>query len=571
MRSTCLIKARRLVILCAVVAIALLGPMAPRLSVGQTIRLIGLNNFIQLPKQCGGTENPCWIKRPLPGNNASAEAYYKGILAISSAGVRDTLNQFKSRNGFNSGVGNVQAIYFNEGDLRLGRDMHCRKNGPKVACYVSNYGEAPFLAGPPAGPNPAWPNKQDALTKAIAGPDGSKQPFATVAMEYSPTPQAKWVIVREMDGATADRHPVSDCFGEGNIISPQGIPGVDVDTGIDIEPGDIVTFSATGSIWSGVCHWGTTDPNGFGSPHPNYPLPTVPGYGVIGRVGSGGYFNIGDGSGVPESFQGKSGGRLFLRTNDDRPGNGGGSFAVSVTVDRQNVKFYVYRDQASGEELFLDPALDTEGPKAVPQMCMACHGGRYSSSDNRVKGASFLPFDLLNFEFSSDPSLNRKTQEDKFRELNGLVKLTTPDPLNPVAKIIDWMYLNKVDVAGTAAQNLPAPGWLADPGHRALYQSFVRPYCRSCHVAARPSLEFDSYAQLKAISNLDFLLCGAAQMPHAQVPYEKLKQERFDDFTAEQLRALNLTCVTAPRPVPSPGSPLFELCARVPEHPLCRR
>lgn len=593
MRNSCLSDTKRLVILFAIVAIAAYGWTDPRVFGRQIFTIVTPDNALQLPTQCSGlnlTTQDCWLRRPIAGNSGATNAYYRGIGAITGLGptlVKDTLDTFKTRNGFGqSGGGDVQAIYFNEGDLRLGRDMHCKQNGPTVACYVSNYGEPPFKA---QMANPHWPNVQDALAKAIAGPSGNGQPFATVAMEYSPTPTAKFVTVREMDGATANRFPRSDCFGVGSIIDPNGIPGVDVDTGIDIEPGDIVTFTAAGSIWAGFCFIGDTDANGFGNADPRLPSPTAPGFGLIGRVGNGGYFNIGMSSAI--SFlgagggQAATGGRLFLRTNDDIPGNGSGAFSVLVAVDRQNVRFYVYNEN---NELFDDPALDTEGPKFAPQMCMTCHGGSYNFQTNRAKGASFLPFDPSNFIFSGDSAFTRSAQEEPVRKLNELVKVANPNPGSAVAEMIDWMYIQtnatipaSVNIAGTVARDTAVttvPGWSGNTDHAALYQSFVKPYCRSCHVAARAGLELNSHSQLQAYASmgrLNNILCGTAEMPHAQVPYLKLKEGLFDDVTATQLRILGVMCVTKTTSplLTRPGAELgfSNLCARFPDFPRCRR
>ena len=149
-------KARRLVILFGIVAIVVYGWTTPRLSGGQIIN----GHTLQLPDACNGFNLnlvKCWLRRPVSGSATATDGYYRNIRAITGSGstlVRDTLDQFKARNGFAPSVGDVRAIYFNEGDLRLGRDMHCRQNGLKVACYVSNYGEPPFIDG---APNGKWP------------------------------------------------------------------------------------------------------------------------------------------------------------------------------------------------------------------------------------------------------------------------------------------------------------------------------------------------------------------------------------------------------------------------------
>jgi hypothetical protein len=486
-------------------------------------------SLLQLPSPCFGLmPSPsvpfCWIRLPSFGSQINTTNYYSGI--GFSKTLPDTLGGFQSRNKFIPG-GDVEGVYFNEGDLRLGRDMHCQQSGAKVACYVSNYGPPPFVINPPH-PNPDWPNTQAALTDVINGVAGNALPFATVAMEYSPTPASKIVNVFESDGATPNRFPVSFCPLVGTIIGPNGIPGVDVDTGIDIEPGDLITFNASGSIWAGFCAHGDEGPNGFGGPDPKYPLPSAAGFSLIGRVGAGSYFFIGDGTqnGAQVAFPFSTGGRLFLRTNDDTPGNGSGFFSVSIKVDRQNVRFYVY--DKNGVQVFDQVALDQEGPKPIPQMCMSCHGGSYHFDADRVTDASFLPFELSNLIFSQNPNFTAGAQEDKFRELNRLVTLTRPlDPTDPINELI---------IAGASA----VQGW---KGHDRLYNEFVRPYCRTCHAAARPTINWATYDQLKTNANLDDYLCKTALMPHAQATYDRLKSARFDGFIAGELRGLKLSCV----------------------------
>ncbi|MBI1850337.1 MAG: hypothetical protein HYR85_08345 [Planctomycetes bacterium] len=94
--------------------------------------------------------------------------------------LRDSFNLFKQKNRFGEPLGpgeiEVEAQYANSGDLGFGRDMHCRRNAAPggtfdYACYVTNFGQ------PPAN-NPDQQDADDVL-------DPSKQPDATVAMEFS--------------------------------------------------------------------------------------------------------------------------------------------------------------------------------------------------------------------------------------------------------------------------------------------------------------------------------------------------------------------------------------------------
>jgi len=105
----------------------------------------------------------------------------EAINYYSTIGVADTtsytLNIWLGENGFVDGAPIVRAAYANLGDLQIGRDMNCLPSGPKVACYVSNFGPPPTRLA-----STAWPD----INEALAQVDGthSALPFATVAMVY---------------------------------------------------------------------------------------------------------------------------------------------------------------------------------------------------------------------------------------------------------------------------------------------------------------------------------------------------------------------------------------------------
>jgi hypothetical protein len=111
----------------------------------------------------------------------------------ASIGAPLTLAAFKTKYGF---PGNeVRAVYYNDGDLGVGRDMHCKTaaigGGNSTACYVGNYGRrtSPPLAFAGFGSDP-----QTAIDQ-ILGPQGipgvsSNAPVATVAMVHDSTKPA---------------------------------------------------------------------------------------------------------------------------------------------------------------------------------------------------------------------------------------------------------------------------------------------------------------------------------------------------------------------------------------------
>ena len=513
--------------------------------------------------------------------DAQGYQYYVNIGANFDS---STLEAFKATNQLvNPGI---RAFYFNNGDLQLGREMHCTQQGtqqvPRFACYVSNYGPQPWPVGT-LDNNTTYPNSAQALAEVegvAQNASPSPHPFATVAMVSLSVPPTAIVTVKESDGRTANLNPPKFCGANYNGNSPPS--NADVDTGLDIETGDTITYIANGVIWTGYCIYGANSPDGLAwteNNNPDYPLPTAHDSELIGRIGNGTYFEIG--SSKIQKYLGQRG-RLFLRTNDNNPGNGVGAFAVTVVVQRhQLVRFYVYGpadhtcilnggtvDHCSSLSTFA--ALDREGPKSVPQMCMACHGGTYNSMTDEAVGSAFLPFDLANFLYSQKSGLTLNDQQEQFRELNSLVRQTNSNPSNlhsPIQDLIDAFYGNQVDTPGTKAlspqdQAIPGtpPGHSNDSSnpwyqHEELYRTFVRPYCRSCHISESTPYDFYSYDTFETLpigSAVGNDLCSG-KMPNAQVPYTALAGAKLDPKAAKDLFALGgLNCLIDQPFVPFP-------------------
>jgi hypothetical protein len=97
----------------------------------------------------------------------------------ATIGAPGTLAQFKTKYGFTGGE--ITATYYNDGDLGIGREMHCKAYpqpsgaGIGIACYVTNYsgtdGQAVFNG-----------NVSTILADAVA----RQHEFATVAMVADP-------------------------------------------------------------------------------------------------------------------------------------------------------------------------------------------------------------------------------------------------------------------------------------------------------------------------------------------------------------------------------------------------
>ena len=106
----------------------------------------------------------------------------------------------------------------------------------------------------------------------------------------------------------------------------------DVDTGMHINAGDNLYFYAWGVIWAGVWFTGVNGPRGWNyrDSDPKFPLPGAHPFMLLGHLQNG-YFEIGS-----QAFrqQTPDGGELYLRINDDTPGNGTGAFQCDVQLYR---------------------------------------------------------------------------------------------------------------------------------------------------------------------------------------------------------------------------------------------
>jgi hypothetical protein len=112
----------------------------------------------------------------------------------------------------------------------------------------------------------------------------------------------------------------------------------DVDTNINLKNGDWLDVAASGTIWAGVWFTGPNTARGWEgwTAGNDKPLPGSPPFCLLGRTTDEGYFYIGDN--LRRTYQSGTLGpgetRLFLRINDNTPGNGSGAFNVRVMVWR---------------------------------------------------------------------------------------------------------------------------------------------------------------------------------------------------------------------------------------------
>jgi hypothetical protein len=154
-----------------------------------------------------GATRPAYLSRrtpPVGETSAEAARYYTTI------GAPANLAAFKAAYHFGGGDGDeASAIYYNQGDLGLGRDMHCRRDvdssgGEVRVCYVSNHG-ANFDV-----------DARGALARAIRG----DTPAATVAMVFRKAvigPNRMQFIAYKADGSRANELAL-DTTGQNKAI-----------------------------------------------------------------------------------------------------------------------------------------------------------------------------------------------------------------------------------------------------------------------------------------------------------------------------------------------------------------
>jgi hypothetical protein len=176
-------------------------------------------------------------------------------------------------------------------------------------------------------------------------------------------------------------------------------------------------------------------------------------------------------------------------------------------------------------------ALDSEGAKFLPHVCLPCHGGTFHTDTGEVSGATFLPVDPSLVAFSNLPGHDRASTEDAVRGLNSLIMASSPP--QPISDYINGMYPGKtlsigpakllpVDQPGTVAQaNYVPAGWAQQAD---FFKKVVKPNCLMCHLAtSSPTLVFDSADKFFANKALIYAaVCVGRSMPNAELPYNNL-------------------------------------------------
>jgi len=193
-------------------------------------------------------------------------------------------------------------------------------------------------------------------------------------------------------------------------------------------------------------------------------------------------------------------------------------------------KFYNFSPTTGARQLTVD--LDGRGQKAMPTVCIVCHGGRgdpLTATGKFPNGGNthgrLQPLQVDSFRFSTAAGYTRADQEALLKTLNQFVLCTYPlgvatafpeDACRTVASTNEWANQWQAPAAEMlkawyGGDGMPSPtfsdtyipaGWV---GHETLYQGVVAPYCRSCHVlrgtANQSDIGFTVYDNIPDVAN----------------------------------------------------------------------
>jgi hypothetical protein len=262
------------------------------------------------------------------GASSGATATITGILAlISSAYPEESRERIVDRL-FDSGVGIIPNAY-----QAVGGFMSVRVAGPTVVERRAPY----TLTAEPQGDGPytfLWSTGDTNQSITMRQGRGAYRKPVSVSVTdviERKTLSASWSLEESLD--ETDRLVA---------LVPEASPLAPLDTVINLR--NVVTLEpdSSATIWSGVLLHGRTGPAGYPwtDKDQKFPLRTDPyrPYSLLYKFVSDSeqHDNVPwEYLGVETiSFVAPEAGRLFFRTNDDRPGNGDGAFKLTVTIQR---------------------------------------------------------------------------------------------------------------------------------------------------------------------------------------------------------------------------------------------
>jgi hypothetical protein len=221
------------------------------------------------------------------------------------------------------------------------------------------------------------------------------------------------------------------------------------------------------------------------------------------------------------AFSGDPGENLNAALAGFEAGDGLGAFAYVAMVYQPSrgldntVSFVVFGPDGARVD---EAALDTQGDVvAIPNTCLNCHGSgaTFAPDTGIATGASFLPFDSLQLEFSPAADFSLAAQLEELRKLNALVSQTAVN--DATRAVIDGMYPGGVEQPGSLMYPGEIPvAWKSNSRAADTYRQVIAPFCRGCHMTGPRDFSTEELFRTTGAESIT-QVCGTHQMPNAEV------------------------------------------------------
>jgi mono/diheme cytochrome c family protein len=280
----------------------------------------------------------------------------------------------------------------------------------------------------------------------------------------------------------------------------------------------------------------------------------------------------------------------YVNAIEFSPGpNGGVSFA----------KFYNFK-AATGER-DLEVSLDGRGEKAMPGICISCHGGRgdaltppdaqgkrhlpiVANGASQARGdvqAHLHPLEPDTFAFSPMAGFTRADQEASIKTINKIILCTYPktsadtspeDACRRAANPSEWQgtaaeflraaYGGNGMPSATFTDNYVPDSWLRN-GQSTLYRTVVATSCRACHVmrgvAGNSDVDFTSYEKFQSYSDrIKAHVIDRGNMPLSKLIYDRFWGTTYASTLATFLQGQGHAVRDASGAVLMPGRPVAD-------------
>lgn len=270
--------------------------------------------------------------------------------------------------------------------------------------------------------------------------------------------------------------------------------------------------------------------------------------------------------------------------------NGGASFA----------KFYTF-SPTTGERLLV-ANLDGRGDKAMPGICINCHGGRADplTPPDPLTGKSLFPLvqnsvsqhrgdvqarlQMLNadhLEFSSMAGFTRPELEASVKAMNKMILCTFPlagaaagpeDACRPAAGSNEWQgaaaAVLKAAYGGNGLPNASfsdtyVPADWVSAGRTSLYNDVAKQSCMTCHILRgtgnQSDLDFTSYAKFSGYSDrIKAHVFDRGNMPLAKIVADRFWTTSMAETLGSWLQSLGYTVRDGASALLRPGRPVAD-------------